>query len=140
LRAGLLPEAYIASTELRDLRDLLRHRARVMRLRSGVRNRVHAIIAKHGVDANRTDMFGKGGREFLAALELREGPRRRLDSLLALIDDLDREIDKTSVEIHQDAKADDRVDVLSREMLPFSAAAKSPWTRGTDAIVGGRPR
>jgi hypothetical protein len=36
---------------------------------------------------------GKGGREFLATLELRAAPRRRLDSLLALIDDFDREID-----------------------------------------------
>ena len=33
---------------------------------------------------------------FLAELELREGPRRRLDSLLALIADFDREIDATS--------------------------------------------
>jgi hypothetical protein len=56
-------------------------------------------MATHGVDDNRTDMFGKGGREFLAGPMLRESPRRRLDSLLALVCDLDREIDKTSTEI-----------------------------------------
>ena len=32
LRAGLLPEAYIAPRELRDLRELLRHRATLTRM------------------------------------------------------------------------------------------------------------
>jgi len=39
------------------------------------------------------DTAGKGGREVLAALELRDAPRRRLDSLIALICDFDREIE-----------------------------------------------
>jgi transposase len=37
LRTGLLPEAYIAPPELRDLRELLRHRAVLTRMRSGSR-------------------------------------------------------------------------------------------------------
>jgi transposase len=41
-------------------------------------------------------------------------PRRRLDSPLALIDDFDREIEATSKEIEQRAKADDRVEVLTQ--------------------------
>jgi transposase len=49
LRAGFLPEAYIAPRELRDLRELLRHRATLTRMRSAVKNRVHAILAKHGI-------------------------------------------------------------------------------------------
>lgn len=57
-------------------------------------------------------MFGKGGREFLAQLELRDAPRRRLDSLMSLIEDFDREINQTTKEIEQRAKADDRVDAL----------------------------
>ena len=60
------------------------------------------------------DTAGKGGREVLAALELRDAPRRRLDSLIALICDFDREIEQTTVEIEQRAKADDRVDVLTQ--------------------------
>ena len=49
LRGGLLPEAYVAPREIRDLRELLRHRATLTRMRSAVKNRVHAILAKHGV-------------------------------------------------------------------------------------------
>src|SRR3954451_24439498 len=76
LRAGMLPEAYIAPPELRDLRELLRHRATLTRMRSAVKNRVHAILAKHGILHQHSDLFGKGGRQFLAALELRDAPRR----------------------------------------------------------------
>ncbi len=38
----------------------------------------------------------------------------RLNSLLSLIDDFDREITATTKEIEQHAKADDRVDVLTQ--------------------------
>jgi transposase len=114
LRGGLLPEAYVAPREIRDLRELLRHRATLTRMRSAVKNRVHAILAKHGITSEHSDLFGKGGRVFLAELELREAPRRRLDSLIALIDDFDREIAGTTTEIEQRAKGDDRVDVLTR--------------------------
>jgi transposase len=114
LRADLLPEAYVAPRELRDLRELLRHRIALTGMRSALKNRVHAILAKHGITRQHSDLFGKGGRAFLDELALREAPRRRLDSLLALIDDFDREIEATSKEIEQRAKADDRVDVLTQ--------------------------
>ena len=112
LRADLLPEAYIAPRELRDLRDLLRHRVALTRMRTALKNRVSAILAKNGIAAPYSDMFGVGGTRFLAELELRESPRRRLDSHLALITDFTREIDATSREIDARAKADPYVEVL----------------------------
>jgi transposase len=112
LRTGLLPEAYIAPPELRDLRELLRHRAVLTTMRSAVKNRVHALLARHGVRFEHADLFGQAGREFLAGLELPEGSRRRLDSLLALIGDFERELTATTQEIDQRAQADARVQVL----------------------------
>ena len=112
LRTDLLPEAYIAPRELRDLRDLLRHRVALTRMRSALKQRVGAILAKHGIARPYSNLFGPGGMSFLAELELREGPRRRLDSLLSLLADFDREIDQTSREIDQRAKADPYVEVL----------------------------
>jgi transposase len=112
LRAGLLPEAYIAPPGLRDLRDLLRHRATLVHLRTSIKNRVHALLARQGILPEHTDLFGKAGREYLITLELPDGPRRRLDSLLALIADFDREITNTTSEIDQRAKADERVKLL----------------------------
>jgi transposase len=123
LRTDLLPEAYIAPRELRDLRDLLRHRVALTHMRSALKNRVHALIARQGVRHDQTDLFGKAGFEFLSELELREPPRRRLDSLLALIADFDREIAATTREIDQRARRDDRVDVLCqiRGVGPYTA-------------------
>ena len=112
LRADLLPEAYVAPRELRELRDLLRHRVALTRMRSALKNRAGAILAKHGVQRPFSDMFGPGGLRFLAALELREAPRRRLDSTLALIADFTREIDATSGEIDARARQDAYVEVL----------------------------
>ncbi len=112
LRAGLLPEAYIAPPELRDLRDLLRHRVTLVHLRTSIKNRVHALLARQGILPEHSDLFGTAGRDYLSTLPLPDGPRRRLDSLLALIGDFDREITDTTSEIDQRAKADERVRLL----------------------------
>jgi transposase len=123
LRADLLPEAYVAPRELRDLRDLLRHRVALTQIRSALKNRVHAQLARHGIQRQHADLFGAGGREFLTELALREPPRQRLDSLLALIGDFDREIDIATEEIDARAKVDDRVAVLTqiRGLGPYTA-------------------
>jgi transposase len=107
-----LPEAYIAPSELRDLRELLRHRATLLRIRTSIKNRVHALLARHGILPEHSDRFGTAGRVFLVDLELPSGPRARLDGLLSLIADCDREITATTKQIDARAKADERVQLL----------------------------
>src|SRR5262249_61696502 len=48
LRADLLPEAWIAPPAVRQLRALMRHRGPLVRLRTLLRQRIHAILADHG--------------------------------------------------------------------------------------------
>jgi len=112
LRADLLPESYVAPRELRDLRDLLRQRVVLTQMRTALKNRVHALIARQGIQRAHADLFGPGGRRFLDDLELRPDPRARLGTLLRLIADFDREIDALAREIDRRAKHDPRVDVL----------------------------
>src|SRR5262249_25151456 len=123
LRADLLPEAYIAPRQLRDVRELLRHRAALVTMRTALKNRVHAILARHGIDHEHADLFGKAGREFLEIVPVREPARRRLESLLSLTDDFDREITGTTKEIDQHAKIDERVALLCqiRGVGPYTA-------------------
>ena len=45
LRAGLLPEAWIAPLDVRQQRALLRHRFQLVQLRTLLRNRIHAVLA-----------------------------------------------------------------------------------------------
>jgi transposase len=45
LRMGRLPEAYIATPHERELRELVRHRAKFVALRSGLKAQVHGVLA-----------------------------------------------------------------------------------------------
>jgi hypothetical protein len=49
LRMGRLPEAWIAPPALRELRELVRHRAKLVAWRSGLKASVHAVLAKQGL-------------------------------------------------------------------------------------------
>jgi transposase len=58
LRLGRLAEAWIAPPAVREARELVRYRARLVQLRSGLKAQVHAVMAKEGVLPGVTDMFG----------------------------------------------------------------------------------
>lgn len=49
LGVGLLPEAYIAPRELRDARDMVRQRVDLVGVRTSLKNRVHALLARDGI-------------------------------------------------------------------------------------------
>jgi transposase len=70
LRLGRLAEAWIAPPAVRHARELVRYRARLVQLRSGLKAQVHAVMAKEGVLPGVTDMFGPKGQQLLDALEL----------------------------------------------------------------------
>jgi transposase len=89
LRTGLLPEAYVAPPAVRELRELDRHRAKLVGWRSGLKASVHAVLAKQGPHVPVSDLFGLAGRQLLAAAGL-DGPyRARVDACCRLIDALD---------------------------------------------------
>jgi transposase len=96
LRMNRLPEAYVAPPAVRELRELVRHRAKLVALRSGLKAGVHAVLAKRGLHIGVTDLFGVGGRQLLNAAGL-DGPyRARVHAHLRLIDAFDFEIDTVS--------------------------------------------
>src|ERR1700745_698379 len=87
LRADLLPEAWIAPPDVRQLRALLRHRIQLVRLRTLLRNRIHAVLADHGHDRPSGCCNGPG-RAWLASLALPAVWREVIEDDLALIDAL----------------------------------------------------
>ena len=97
LRMGRLPEAWIAPPATRELRELVRHRAKLVGLRSHCKAEVHAVLAKCGVPVSLNDLFGVAGNEVLDRLvdhDRLPGPyAARIRSLRRLIGDLDFEID-----------------------------------------------
>ncbi|QUQ68274.1 IS110 family transposase ISHvo9 [Kutzneria sp. CA-103260] len=93
LRMGRLPEAWIAPPETRELRELVRHRAKLVDLRSGLKAGVHAVLAKQGLHLPVTDLFGVRGRQLLTQAPLDRAYRARVNALCRLIESLDFEID-----------------------------------------------
>ncbi len=93
LRMGRLPEAWIAPPPVRELREAVRHRAKLVALRSGLKAQVHAVLAKQGVTVAMTDLFGVAGGQLLDDLRLDPAYNARIVSLRRLIDALDFEID-----------------------------------------------
>jgi hypothetical protein len=92
LRLGRLAEAWVAPHETRELRELVRFRAKLVRLRSGLKAQVHAVMGKHGVLPARVDMFGPGGTAQLDALDLPAAYACRLTSLRELVGTYDAEV------------------------------------------------
>jgi transposase len=93
LRMGRLPEAWIAPPATRELRELVRHRAKLVGLRSGCKAEVHAVLAKCGVQVSLSDLFGVAGNQLLDRLTLPAPYAARIASLRRVMGDLDFEID-----------------------------------------------
>ena len=93
LRMGRLPEAWIAPPATRELRELVRHRAKLVGLRSHCKAEVHAVLAKCGIQVLMSDLFSVAGNDLLDRVPLPGPYAARIESLRRLIDDLEDEID-----------------------------------------------
>jgi transposase len=100
LRLGRLAESWIAPPADRELRELVRFRAKLSNLRTGLKAQAHAVMAKNGVLPCRNDMWGIGGAAQLDALCLPEAYEHRLEVLRDLIATYDREIGALDRKIH----------------------------------------
>jgi transposase len=89
LRMGRLPEAWIAPPQTRELRELVRYRAKLVAIRSGLKAQIHGVLAKAGVLIAVSDLFGVTGRQRLAKVPLGPAYAQRIRSLLELINILD---------------------------------------------------
>jgi transposase len=106
LRLGRLPEAWIAPPAIRELRELVRYRAKLVVLRSGLKAQVHAVMAKEGVLPRRDDMFGPGGQRQLDEMRLADVYVVRVESLRDLIEVYDREVGMLERKIHARLRGD----------------------------------
>ena len=93
LRMGRLPEAWIAPPQVRGLREEVRHRCKLVALRSGLKAQIHSVLAKQGVQVPMSDLFGVDGQKLLDELSLDPPFRARVVSLRRLVNDFNFEID-----------------------------------------------
>ena len=84
LRLDGIAKAYIPPQEVRDTRELLRYRASVVSLRMGLKNKVHAVLTKNGIECSFSNVVGKKSRQWLKTLSVRDCYRRELDGYIRL--------------------------------------------------------
>jgi transposase len=92
LRLGRLAEGWVAPPALRELRELIRYRAKLVHLRSNLKAQIHAVLAKEGVAVPMTDLFGIKGQRLLDKVSLADAYLIRVESLRDLIELVDREV------------------------------------------------
>lgn len=124
LRGDLLPTVWIPPAELREARELVRHRVSLVWLRTGIKNRLLALLARRNLQPTTAKrwMTARGQRE-LQALPLGPIPSMIREDCLALLHRLDEQIRRLHQELIQRWGHDPRVQRLATipGIGPFTA-------------------
>jgi len=101
LRTDLIPEAWAPPQTTRELRDLVRLRWRFVAQRTTAKNRISNLLTRECLRFPGTDMFGKSGRAWLAALDLAPHTGGMVDLLLSAIDEADHHVEALTRQLHE---------------------------------------
>jgi transposase len=112
LKADLLYTCYVPGGELRSRRELLRHRLDLVKMRTAIRNRVHALLDKHCLRMPGATPFSGGSVKWLRGLHLGFMDDAVLSSDLALLEVLDAQVGAMEDKIAAVAAEDRRVRLL----------------------------
>lgn len=91
-RMDFVPESYKPDIKNRHLRELLRHRAAMVKVQTSTKNRIHAILTKLNIENPFKDLFSKKGIRYLDSLELAPVYRESIDGYLNLLSTVREEI------------------------------------------------
>lgn len=108
LRGGYIAECYVPDRRIMDLRELVRHRAALVRMRTKLKNKIHSIVLMKGIQISSkhcsfTQLYNK---------ELKALNDYRINGYLHLIESLDSEIKIVSKDIVTQAKEDEMASLL----------------------------
>ncbi|MDQ7778967.1 MAG: IS110 family transposase [Planctomycetota bacterium] len=118
-RNKLIPEVYIPPKALRDTRELLRYRSYLVRTRTRLKAKIQSQLEKLGISHEFSDLFGKGGREWLGRLRAREPYKLTILGLLDVVNAADRKIEEAEKEIFNGRLKLDRETELLKTLPGF---------------------
>jgi len=108
LRGGYIAECYIPTRGTMELRELVRHKAALVRMRTKLKNKIHSIIAMNGTSISYVGTtFTKGHIE-----KLKELNDYRINGYLRIIESLNDEINAVSKKIILLAQEDEMAKLL----------------------------
>lgn len=97
------PEVWVPSLEMRDARQLLLHRHKLVGMRRQVKNQLQHLALNQGVQ-KKWKLWTKAGRQMLEELPLNGWTLRRRNDLLHWLDELDKEIAELDRAVEQEAR------------------------------------
>jgi transposase len=100
---GTLPVVWIPPAELRDQRELVRMRMSFVAIRTKLKNRIQATLAKYAISIEASDTFGQKGRALLdqAVQALPPETHHSMAEHLVLLDQVSRQIQQIEARILQ---------------------------------------
>lgn len=107
LKVDYLPLSYKASEDINDARTIIRHRAYLVRMRTGVKNRIHGICARNGLHLTSEKPLHKEGLE-----KLIKGGSNELKDFVAVLKELDDHIEKVEESITSLTKSNNEIKLL----------------------------
>jgi transposase len=88
LVAGLVPEVWIPPQPVRELRTLIAHRSRLVKMHTMTANRLHSVIHRHNLVPPEGVFFAASNRSWWEALPLSEVDMIQVRQNLTLLDQL----------------------------------------------------
>lgn len=125
----LVPEVWVPSLSDRELRERLRRRAHLVRLKTSARNRMFGLLTQWGLRGNLKMLRQPGSLERLAEQGVPAVWLQSLRTLLEVVDDLERQLAAIDRELRPIAHTDHRAQLLLTipgigELLALTIAAE----------------
>ncbi len=113
LRAGMVPQCYVATPESRDRRELVRYRIHMVQDRTGVINRTRSLLDKYDVHIYASQLYSKKALGLLANVSLkRPNDNIVLKSCAQRIGDMTEQISSIDKEIASQASVSKNAKLL----------------------------
>ncbi|MEJ2137556.1 MAG: IS110 family transposase [Desulfofustis sp.] len=106
LRADLIATVHVCSLKTRKLKELLRHRQRLVRDATRMKNRIHMLLMKNNTSIPVSDLFGAKGMKYLKDVQLPGYHRKQLKSYLTLYNCLTEQIEPLTKQVRDIAQKD----------------------------------
>jgi len=99
LAGALIPEVWVPPVPVRELRNLISHRRRLIQLRTMTRNRLHSLAHRHNLILPEGGPFAEKNQAWWKALQLSPAEKLRLQHDLSLLEFLEPQIKDIDAEL-----------------------------------------
>lgn len=113
LRSNLIPEVHVPPKDIREIKNIMRQRLFLVKIRTKMKNRTHQIIDRNHICTSEfSDLFGVSGRKFINSLSLGETDNNLLKENMELLDIVISQIKQIDKWLNKYLKADENLNLL----------------------------